>query len=78
MKLALFAFLLSLGIRQAQMVADPNADARVAYPAYKTTHPRLAIDHAHGNIHTKDGLFKPFAQLAANDGYDLCPERQLL
>jgi hypothetical protein len=53
------------------MMADPNADATVANPAYKTIHPRVAIDQAHGNIHTKDGLFKPFADLATNDGYNV-------
>lgn len=71
MRIAAFALFLLLGVGQAQMIADPNADASVANPAYKTTHPRIAIDQAHGNIHTKDGLFKPFAQLAANDGYQV-------
>src|SRR5271167_1025576 len=69
MRIAAFALFLSVGVGQAQMIADPNADATVANPAYKGTHPRIAIDQAHGNIHTKDGLFKPFAQLAGNDGY---------
>lgn len=71
MRIAAFVLFLSVGIGQSQMVADPNADATVANPAYNTAHPRIAIDQAHGNIHTKDGLFFPFAQLAANDGYQI-------
>ncbi|MGO9516399.1 MAG: hypothetical protein ACLPND_05090 [Candidatus Korobacteraceae bacterium] len=71
MKIAVLLLFLSAAISQAQMIADPNVDASVANPAYKTTHPRVAIDQAHGNIHTKDGLFRPFADLARNDGYNV-------
>src|SRR5271167_648406 len=69
MKIAVLVLFSSVAICQAQMIPDAKADTTVSNPAYKTVHPELAIDQAHGNIHTKDGLFKPFAQLAGNDGY---------
>ena len=55
----------------AQQISDPNFDATVAHPAYTTSHPRVTIDQAHRNFHTAGGLFKPFADLARNDGYDV-------
>jgi len=55
----------------AQQMADPNFDATVIHPTYTTTHPRVAIDQAHDNLHTKDELFKPFADLLRNDGYNV-------
>ena len=55
----------------AQQIPDPNFDATVAYPAFTVSHPRIAIDEAHNNIHTASGLFKPFGDLARNDGYDV-------
>jgi hypothetical protein len=56
---------------KAQQIPDPNFDASVAHPTYTSSHPRLAIDEAHNNVHTSAGLFKPFADLARNDGYDV-------
>jgi hypothetical protein len=55
----------------AQQIPDPSFDATVAHPAYITSHPRVAIDEAHKNIHTAGRLFKPFADLARNDGYNV-------
>src|ERR1700751_6039851 len=55
----------------AQQIPDPNFNSTVAHPAYTSSHPRVAIDEAHNNIHTSGGLFKPFADLARNDGYDV-------
>lgn len=71
MKNIVLVLLFLAAVGQAQMKPDPKADTAVANPTYKTSHPRLAIDQAHGNIHTKDELFQPFAQLAANDGYQV-------
>jgi hypothetical protein len=62
-------FLLSAGVVSAQQIPDPNFDAAVTRPTYTTTHPSVAIDQGHDNFHTKDGLFKPFADLLRNDGY---------
>jgi hypothetical protein len=66
-----FALVLLMGIRMAgaQAIPDPRFDSSVAHPAYNTSHPRVAIDQAHNNFHTRDGLFKPFADLLRNDGY---------
>lgn len=33
------------------------------------TGPRVGIDEAHGNFHTADGRYRPFAQLLRRDGY---------
>jgi hypothetical protein len=69
MRLTIFALFAVAGPALAQQMADPKFDAAVAHPAFATTHPRIAIDQAHDNFHTKDELFKPFADLARNDGY---------
>ncbi|MFZ0798575.1 MAG: hypothetical protein WCA13_13270 [Terriglobales bacterium] len=67
------ALLLILGVSTAtaQMAPDPDFDATVAHPTYTAHHPRVAIDQGHDNVHTKDGLFKPFSDLLHNDGYDV-------
>lgn len=52
-----------------QQVADPNFDARVAEPAYRTAHPTLLFDEAHFNYHTATGRYKPLADLIRSDGY---------
>jgi hypothetical protein len=59
----------------AQQMVDPNFDASVIRPNYTTTHPRVAIDEAHDNFHTEDSLFKPFADLLRNDGYNVNPNK---
>jgi hypothetical protein len=69
MKPMIFVMLVGVGMTVAQQMPDPSFDATVAHPAYTTNHPRVAIDQAHNNFHTKDGLFKPFAGLLQNDGY---------
>ena len=73
MRIAAAVLVLWAGVGYAQMIADPSANTTIANPAYKSAHPRLAIDQAHGNIHTQDGLFKPFSDLAENDGYKVIP-----
>jgi hypothetical protein len=64
----------SLGLQGGQR-ADPNFDVTVAKPAYINAHPRVLIDEAHFNFHTADGRYKPFAQIIANDGYQVAPNR---
>ena len=71
MRLTVVVFFVCFGMASAQQIADPNFDASVAHPTYTTTHPRVAIDQAHDNFHTKDELFKPFADLLRNDGYNV-------
>lgn len=51
--------------------ADLGYPTRVAQPAHVATHPRLVIDEAHHNAHTRDGKYEPFARLAESDGFDV-------
>src|SRR5215471_5414392 len=60
----------------AQQVADPNFDAKVAHPAYAKNGPRVLFDEAHNNFHTATGRYKPFADLIANDGYQITPNKE--
>ncbi len=54
----------------AQQVPDSTFDVSVAAPAYaRDRGPRLLIDEAHHNFHTSKGRYRPFAELARNDGY---------
>lgn len=53
--------------------ADPDFDVSVARPAYKKRHPKVLFDEAHNNFDTSSGLYKPFADLIAKDGYVLIP-----
>src|SRR5262245_43242588 len=56
---------------------DPDFDTRVADPAYQKDRPRVLFDEAHRNCHTTRTAYKPFADLMANDGYDVRPNREL-
>jgi hypothetical protein len=56
--------------------ADLGYPTRVATPAHVAAHPRLVIDEAHRNAHTRDGKYKPFANLAASDGFDVQAGRE--
>jgi hypothetical protein len=55
--------------------ADPSFDTKVARPAYKTEHPPVLFDEAHHNFHTTAGRYKPFAEVIANDGHKVIPNR---
>lgn len=59
-----------------QQTADPDFDAKVAVPAYTKKHPKLLFDEAHNNFHTSNGRYKPFADLLANDGYIIKPNKK--
>jgi hypothetical protein len=52
-----------------QQISDPDFNASVETPAYTSAGPTIAIDEAHGNFHTADGRYKPFADLLRSDGY---------
>ena len=57
-------------VQARQQAADPDADLSVAKPLFPQGQgPRLAIDGGHGNFHTVDGRFAPFAAVARADGY---------
>lgn len=53
----------------AQQVPDPDFEARVDRPAYGSDGPKVMIDEAHFNVHTSEGSYKAFADLASRDGY---------
>ena len=63
---------IALGLLGGQR-ADPNFDVKVAKPAYKESHPKVLLDEAHHNFHTAGGRYKPLAQIATNDGYQVVP-----
>lgn len=54
---------------------DPDFRTRVERPAFAGTgeRPVLVIDEAHQNHHTAGGGYKPFADLAAQDGFEVVP-----
>ena len=56
-----------------QQMADPNFVATVDRPAYQADGPRVAVDEAHDNLHTMGGLYRPFADLLAADGFRVIP-----
>jgi hypothetical protein len=56
--------------------ADLDFDTRVARPAFVAGHPRVLIDEAHHEVHTRDGRFAPFANLIASDGYEVRSNRR--
>jgi len=57
-------------------IADPYFDATVDTPAYNKNYPRVMFDEGHFNAHTTGGLYKPFADLIANDGYKVVPGKE--
>ncbi|HSG40960.1 MAG TPA: DUF4350 domain-containing protein [Thermoanaerobaculia bacterium] len=60
---------LAAPILQAQE-NDATFDTSVTCPAYAAgVGPRLLIDEAHRNLHTVQGRYASFAQVARNDGY---------
>lgn len=56
-----------------QQMADPTFDAKVARPAYITSHPKILFDEAHNNFHKSTERYKPFADLITNDGFSVTP-----
>src|SRR5689334_2348228 len=70
-RLSLIAMLLLASAAAfAQAEVDPDFDATLKAKTYGAKeHPSVAIDEAHNNLHTADGLYKPLATLLTNDGY---------
>jgi hypothetical protein len=52
-----------------QQVVDPDFTAGVESAAYGANGPVIAIDEAHGNLHTAGGQYQPFTELLTRDGY---------
>ena len=65
----LLAALLATTPAFAQQVSDPDFSTRVEHPAFMKRHPRVGIDEAHRNFHTRNGRYKPFADLMQSDGF---------
>ena len=64
------ALLLAAGGGLAQQqVNDPDFTGQVEHPAFTKSHPRIGIDEAHRNFHTRNGRYKPFAALMESDGF---------
>jgi len=54
----------------AQQNADANYNPDIKKPAYESGKgPVVFIDEGHHNFHTKEGRYKPFANLIERDGY---------
>jgi hypothetical protein len=71
---ALLFVLLAYYSLPAQQTADDSFDPVITQPMYKLgTGTTIYIDEGHNNHHTKDGRYKPFANLLAKDGYLVKP-----
>ena len=71
-KFAIVAFLLLGGCAGHPVVQQEAADwhPQVAAPQFApNSGPRVLVDAAHGNFHTIEGRFAPFAELLRADGY---------
>jgi len=56
----------------AQQVPDTNFDVTIARPVFTDSdRPRLAISEGHSEIHTARGRYRPFADLARADGFEV-------
>lgn len=58
---------------QQTVAADPEFQPRVERPAFPGEKPVLLLDEAHFNHHTAGGRYKPFADLASQDGFRVVP-----
>ena len=62
--------LIPAAIFAQQQYADTLYQPEIPAPAYAPNQgPRVCIDEAHHNFHTKDGRYRPFADLLTRDGY---------
>jgi len=60
----------------AQQIVDPHFNSNVGSPAYTKNYPRVLFDEGHNNSQTAAGLYKPFADLIFNDGFQLVVNRK--
>ncbi len=52
-------------------VNDPDFNAKIARPAYTKNYPKVLFDEAHFNANVAVERYKAFADLIANDGYQI-------
>ena len=71
MKRLIFIWILILPVFAfSQQVADTTYSPHILNPVYKTGKGSVIfIDEGHHNFHTKEGRYKPFANLLERDGY---------
>ncbi|MBK6823471.1 MAG: hypothetical protein IPG87_10945 [Saprospiraceae bacterium] len=70
----LFCIAMSPCLMNAQQVADLNFNPVIRHPEYEPSKGSIIyIDEGHHNFHTKEGRFKPFANLVESDGYKVIP-----
>ncbi|OGU36896.1 MAG: hypothetical protein A2068_09135 [Ignavibacteria bacterium GWB2_35_6b] len=70
MKYFFIVLFLSFKIIYSQQIGDPDFNPQINNPAYqKNSGSIIFIDEFHNNFHTKDGRYKPFAELLEKDGY---------
>ena len=61
----------------AQQIVDPEFKAVVPEPAFTKNFPRVLFDEGHNNQLTRNGRYKPFADLIVMDGYQVVVGRKL-
>lgn len=70
MKSFIILFFITSYLISAQQIGDPKFNPQVFKPVYElNTGTEIYIDEFHHNFHTKDGRYKPFAELLEKDGY---------
>lgn len=74
---ALCALSLTTAVAQeSSQIPDPDFDTKIVRPAYTKKHPRVLFDEAHFNVHTTGTGYKAFAEMMANDGYRITPNKE--
>lgn len=69
-KLVFLLLFMPMAILAQQQYADTLYRPELLAPAYPLNQgPTVCIDQAHHNFHTKDGRYRPFAELVTRDGY---------
>ncbi len=61
--------------QEASQIPGPNFDTKIGRPAYTKKRPRVMFDEAHFNVHTTSTGYKAFAEMMANDGYQITPNK---
>jgi len=66
---AILFILITAGCDRQQ--PDPDFNAVVSNPAFTSKSSRILFDHAHQNLHTMNGTYRPFVDLMVNDGFSV-------
>lgn len=65
----LFAVLIGCSALFGQQIPDTTFHYTIFKPAFRSHHPVVFIDEAHGNFHTADNRFRPLGLLLESDGF---------